>query len=223
MSEIINTYKLDSPLVFSPMDRDEFYREQIEAFKKEGKPTRAVEIIDVLIFNSHGELTVQKRSFNKDHNPGLLDKSIGGHVKNGDAPDFTVMIETIQELQTPSIVLKDQLDFEKTYELLKGYLETIALVQHLSTSIISPIKILNGEKIKIANKAHIYMGVYDGRIRPVDREAKGILFYSIAELKKEMSETPEIFTDDLHVIMSEHEEEIKRFIKYINKQTSDSL
>lgn len=217
MSEIINTYKLDDPFVVVPMERQEFYIEQVEAFKKYGKPTCAVEIVDILIFNSHGELTIQKRSFDKNHNPGLLDKSIGGHMTNGDTPDYTVMVETIQELQTPSIVLKDQSDFEKTYKLLKKYLETIALIRHLSTGLISPVKIINGEKIQIANKAHIYIGVYDGRIRPVDREAKGVLFYSLSELEKEMKETPEIFTDDLHFIMREHEVEIKKFVEYIKK------
>jgi isopentenyldiphosphate isomerase len=217
MSEIINTYKLDNPLVVVPMEREEFYKEQEKIFKKDGKSTRAVEIVDILIFNSHGELTVQKRSFNKNHNAGLLDKSIGGHVQSGDTPDYTVMVETIQELQTPSIVLKNQTDFEKTYKLLERYLETIALIRHLNTSVINPIKILSNEKIRIANKAHVYIGVYDGRIRPVDREAKGILFYSISELKKEMEETPEIFTDDLHCIMREYEKEIKEFVEYTTK------
>ncbi|MCX6757362.1 MAG: NUDIX domain-containing protein [Candidatus Nomurabacteria bacterium] len=217
MSEIINTYSLDNPYNMIPMDRGEFYREQVEIFKKEGKATKAVEIVNILIFNSHGELIIQKRSFNKAHNAGLLDKSVGGHIKNGDTPDYTVMVETIQELQTPSIVLKDQEDFNKTYLLLKDYLETIAIISHLHTGLISPIKIVNNEKIPIANKVHIYMGVYDGRIRPVDREAKGILFYSLAELESEMQKTPEVFTDDLHLIMKQFKDEIKNFVEYITK------
>jgi len=217
MSEIINTYKIDNPLVVIPMGREEFYRQQVEDFKKYGKPTSAVEVVNILIFNSHGELTIQKRSFEKNHNPGLLDKSIGGHMQNGDTPDYTVMVETIQELQTPSIVLKDESDFQKTYKLLKNYLETIALIRHLKTEFVNPTKILDGEKITIANKAHIYMGIYDGRMRPVDREAKGILLYSLSELEKEMNKTPEIFTEDLHLVMRDHKEDIKRFVEYITK------
>ena len=219
MSEIINTYTLDNPLVLIPMDRGEFYKEQIEAFRKHGKPTRAVEIVNILIFNSHGELLVQKRSFDKNHNPGLLDKSVGGHMPNGDTPDYTVMVETIQELQTPSIVLKDEADFQKTYKLLKKYLETISLIRHLYSGVIQPIKIINGEEVRIANNAHMYIGVYDGRIRPVDREAKGVLLYSLAELEKEMNETPEVFTDDLHLIMREHKEDIQKFVQFVTKQS----
>lgn len=107
MSEILNTFLLDDPETPIPMDRDKFYAEQVNIFQKTGKPTRACEIVDVFIFNSHGQLFMQKRSYHKAHNPGILDKSIGGHVRHTDTPDYTVMVETVQELQTPSIVLKN--------------------------------------------------------------------------------------------------------------------
>jgi isopentenyldiphosphate isomerase len=215
MSEISNTYKLDNPSVLVPMGRKDFYTEQVEAFKKSGEPTRSIEIVNILLFNSQGEMIVQKRSSDKNHNPGLLDKSIGGHIQNGDTADYTVIVETIQELQTPSILTKDQPEFEKTYRLLKNYLETIAVIKYLDSFLITPTKIINGEKIKIANQMHLYIGVYDGRIRPADKEAKGVLFYSLADLEKEMKETPDIFTDDIHLIMSKHGDEIKKFTQYI--------
>ncbi len=217
MSESINTFLLENPFEMIPMDRKDFYDEQVAIFKEKGQPTRAVEIINILIFNSHGELTIQKRSFEKAHNPGLLDKSIGGHIQTGDTPDYTVMIETIQELQTPSIVLKDEKDFDKTLDLLKNYLETIAVIRHFQTTLCSPVKIIQGEEIRIANKMHIYLGVYNGRIRPVDREAKGVLFYSLSELETEMKNFPQTFTDDLHVIMKDYKEDIEKFIGNITQ------
>ena len=76
------------------------------------------------------------------------------------------------------------------------------------------MKIINDEKIKIANRAHIFLGVYDGRIRPADQEAKGILFYSLSDLMKEMKENSDLFSDDLRIILREHEEDIKKFIAY---------
>ncbi len=218
MSEIINTFSIDNPFEMVPMDRKDFYDEQIKAFKETGRPTKAVEIVNIFLFNSHGELIVQKRSFDKNHNPGLLDKSIGGHVENGNTPEYTVMVETIQELQTPSIVLNDQNDFDKTIRLLGKYLETVSVICHLKTALYSPIKIINGENINIANKMHIYIGVYDGRIRPVDREAKGVLFYSLEELEKEMNQSPETFTNDLHLIMKEYNKEIHEFVDKIIKK-----
>jgi len=218
MSEIINTYLLSDEDTIKAMDREEFYAEQIAVYKKTGKPTRANEIIDVFIFNSVGEMLVQKRSFNKFHNPGLLDKSIGGHVRYGDTPDYTVMVETVQELQTPSIVLKDLKDFNKTMKLLDEYLGTISIIKHSRTKIYLMEKIVGGEKIKIANKIHAYFGIYDGKIRPVDREAKGILYYNLDELDKEMKQFPDTFTNDMHVLIKAMRSEIKSFLKVVKQK-----
>ena len=38
----------------------------------------------ILVFNSQGELFLQKRSMNKDENPGLWDTSAAGHVDSGE-------------------------------------------------------------------------------------------------------------------------------------------
>jgi len=217
MAEKINTFLLKNPFESISMDRKDFYDEQIKAYKDTGSPTRAVEIVNILLFNSYGEMTIQKRSFDKNHNPGLLDKSIGGHIQLGDTPDYTVMVETIQELQTPSIVLKDEIDFIKTFNLLGKYLDTISVIKYFTTTLYSPIKIINKENIPIANKMHLYFGVYDGRIRPVDRESKGVLFYSLSELKNEMDANPDTFTNDIHYIMKEYKSDIEKFVEIITK------
>lgn len=215
MAEIVNTYLVKNPFELIPMDRDEFYCDQMEVFKKTGEPTRAVEVVNIFIFNTKGELIIQKRSSSKAHNPNLLDKSIGGHVVNGDELDYTVMVETVQELQTPSIVLKNDNDFIKAYAVLSNYLDTIALTKHLATVLLSPIKIINNEEIRISNKMSIYIGVYDGRIRPVDGEAKGILFYTLPDLEQEMKEYPKMFTDDLHVLINDYRDELYKFVEQI--------
>lgn len=212
MSEVLNTYLLSDPETVVPMDRDEFYCEQIEVFKKTGQPTRAVDIVDVFIFNKAKELLVQKRSFDKTHNPGLLDKSIGGHVRYEDTPDYSVMVETVQELQTPSIVLRDKVHFTKTLNLLREYLNTIAVVKHGETKIVTLNKIIGGEELGIANKVHVYLGVYDGRVKPVDREAKGVLWYSLPDLEREMKQFPDMFTHDMHYFMKEYRGHMEEFL-----------
>lgn len=215
--EIINTYLLDDPDTLIPMDRKEFYEEQIEQFQKEGKPTRACDVVNIFIFNSEGELLIQKRSETKNHNPSMFDKTIGGHVVYGDTFDYTVMVETVQEIQTPSIVLKNETDFKKTLLLLSDYTETISIIKHNGTEINCLEKIIKGEKIAIANKVHLYFGLYDGRTRPVDKEAQGVIYYKLENLKKEMKATPDIFTADLHFFIEKYEKEIEAFIKRIKK------
>jgi len=213
MNEILNTYLLDKSDVVVPMDRDEFYKEQIAAFNKTGQPSRAVEIVNVFIFNKSGELLVQKRSYSKSHNAGLLDKSVGGHVRFGDTPDFSVMVETVQELQAPSVVLKDFADFKKAYSLFRGYLSTIAVVQQVATKICILDKVIRGEKVKIANKINLYFGVYGGSVRPADREAKGVILYSLDELEKEMKKIPDAFTPDIHFLYAEFGSEMRKFLQ----------
>lgn len=218
MEDKINTFLLKNPFELVPMDRKAFYEEQVLLNKNGGKPDRAIEVVNIMMFNSYGEMIIQKRSFDKNHNPGLLDKSIGGHVQFGDTPDYTAMVETIQELQTPSIVLKNENDFIKTFHLLNKYLETISVIRYFTTTLYIPIKIINKEEVPIANKMHLYLGIYDGRIRPVDRESKGVLFYSLSELRNEMEKSPDTFTNDMHTIMKEYKEDIEKFVEMITKK-----
>ncbi len=215
MSEIINTYLLDDFETSLPMNRDAFYVEQIRSFEKSGKPSRAADIIAIFIFNRAGELLIQKRSYTKNHNPGLLDKSIGGHIRYGDTPDFTVMVEAVQELQTPSIVLKDIADFDKALQLLREYLHTIAVVYHVKTKLFTFEQIIQKEKIIVANKVHMYFGIYDGSIRPVDGEAKGVLWYSLPELAQEMDTVPQTFSHAMHVYMNELHGEMEKFLAFV--------
>lgn len=212
MKELISTFLLDDPENSLPMDRQEFYQEQIAAYKKTGKPTRACELVIVFLFNLHQDLLIQKRSFSKGHNPGLLDKSIGGHIRYGDSPEYTVMLETIQELQTPSVVLRDMVDFKKTLKLLTDYLSTVALLKYSGCQIYFFDKIINNERIQIANKTHAYLGIYEGRVRPVDREAQGVLFYSFDELTSELAKSPQNFTSELPVYVNKLQSEIEIFL-----------
>ena len=69
MSEIVKTYMLDNPSVMIPMERAAFYKEQIKQYALHGKPSRAVEVINIFLFNEKKQLLVQKRSQTKAHNP----------------------------------------------------------------------------------------------------------------------------------------------------------
>jgi isopentenyldiphosphate isomerase len=200
------------------MDRDEFYAEQIVVAQNGGHPTRAVDIVSIFLFNLEGEMLIQKRSFDKAHNAGLLDKSIGGHMRLGDTADYTVMVETVQELQTPSIVLKDDEDFQKTFALLHEHLSTVAIIKHMQTELYSFTRIIKEKPIEIISRAHVYFGAYNGRVRPVDREAKGILWYSLSEMDKEMEVSPQTFTSDLHVLLKALRGDMEAFVGLIKEK-----
>lgn len=212
MSETITTYKLKDPETALPMDRAEFYLKQVEQFEKNKKSDAAVGIVNIFIFDEKGEIFVQKRSDKKAHNAGMLDKSIGGHITFGDGSDFTVMVETVQELQVPSITLRTQEDFLKAYVLLRNYLNTVAILKHIDTCIYKLNKKIKGKQIPVFNKVHLYFGIYSGSVKTVDREAKGVLLYSLEDLEKEIMEFPEMFTDDLKFFITRYRPQIVEFI-----------
>ncbi|EKD30200.1 MAG: hypothetical protein ACD_78C00121G0002 [uncultured bacterium (gcode 4)] len=217
MSELVNVFSLDTPDVILPTERKSFYQEQTEIFKKTGKPTKAVNVVNIFLFNEAWQLILQKRANNKAHNPDLIDKSVGWHIVYGDSPNFTVMLETVQELQVPSIVLNNDEDFNKTYALLKSYVATTAVVKHFATELVSLTKIINDEHIAIGNKTYLYVWIYEGSLRNVDREAKWVLFYSLPELEYELGKFPDIFTYDLQFYFAKYKEYFLNFIKEVQE------
>lgn len=215
MSETVATYDIKNPDKVIPMDRAEFYRQQIENYEKGIEPTRAVGVVNVFVFDSVGELFIQKRSNTKAHNAGLFDKSMGGHIRFGDNSDYTVMVETIQELQVPSIVLRTHEDFSKTHDLLSSYLSTVSIIEQIDSQIYSLPKTIKGSKIPILNKVHLYFGVYDGAVSTVDREAKGVVLYSLDDIKGDIKKSPDLFTYDLAFLIKKYHSQIEKFIKII--------
>lgn len=54
--------------------------------------------VHVLVFNSRGEVFLQKRSMKKDRQPGLWDTSASGHVDSGEDYDACAVRELREEL-----------------------------------------------------------------------------------------------------------------------------
>jgi len=74
---------------------------------------------------------------------------------------------------------------------------------------------VQGRDVLVLNKVHLYFGVYSGAVKTVDKEAKGVLLYSLEELEKEMIEFPTIFTDDLRFLIKQYRPQIVDFIKSV--------
>ena len=54
--------------------------------------------VHVLVFNSHGEVFLQKRSMKKDRQPGLWDSSASGHLNSGEDYDSCAIRELEEEI-----------------------------------------------------------------------------------------------------------------------------
>ena len=54
--------------------------------------------VHVLVFNSRGEVFLQKRSMKKDNNPGVWDSSASGHLDRGEDYDACAVRELREEI-----------------------------------------------------------------------------------------------------------------------------
>jgi len=65
--------------------------------------------VHILVFNSRGELFIQKRSMSKDNAPGLWDSSAAGHVNSGEDYHDCAIRELGEELGIKINTLLEQL------------------------------------------------------------------------------------------------------------------
>jgi isopentenyldiphosphate isomerase len=63
-----------------------------------GKSKLLHPVVHMHLFNSKGELFLQKRAITKDLLPGYWDTSVGGHVSPGESPEEALKRETFEEL-----------------------------------------------------------------------------------------------------------------------------
>ena len=214
MPETVRTYLLSNPYSVQEMDRDEFYDEQILVWKKDEKPTRAVETVAIFLFNEEGKLLIQKRSRSKRHNPKAFDKSVGGHMVSGNSLIESAFFELIQEMHVPSTVHVEERAFKKYLKELTGIdgaLKHVAVVKFIDTGLHLLGRVIDGERYVIANKVNLFFGFYDGGVYPSDKESTGYAWTTLAELADDMSESSG-FTEDLAYFIKTYEKQIQEFL-----------
>ena len=72
-----------------------------EAYRKvchDGKSMLLHPVVHIHLFNSKGELFLQKRAMSKDIQPGKWDTSVGGHIGPEESVDEALARETFEEL-----------------------------------------------------------------------------------------------------------------------------
>ncbi|MFH1789932.1 MAG: NUDIX domain-containing protein [bacterium] len=203
MSEKLEIYDLNSDLI-TIEDRKKFYSEIKTEFKKTGKITKKIKSIRLLLMNSSGRIYLQKRSKIKTENAGKYDKTVGGHVSAGDSFNMTVIRECAEELGFPATVLEPE-EFEKATKVTN--LDIIGLfkkIEYLPNFLSKRTSNDNSEFIQ-PHMTSIYFGYYDGPIKFVDGESSGIEVFSLEELKENIKENPNKFTEDIKFMVKKYE------------------
>jgi isopentenyldiphosphate isomerase len=70
----------------------------------DGKSMLLHPVVHLHLFNTRGELFLQKRAKTKDIQPGKWDTSVGGHISPGETPDMALIREAGEELGLNSFV-----------------------------------------------------------------------------------------------------------------------
>ena len=134
----------------------------------------------------------------------MHDKTVGGHIPKGCTWKMGVIRECSEELGFPAAVLSPE-EFDEAVRSID--LNVIGLFKKIDY-------ISNFESMRLTKKggkfiqpfmSAFYMGYYDGSIRFADGEASGIEVFSLEELKDDIKNNPNGFTEDIKFMIKEYE------------------
>ena len=207
MSEKLEVYDLENKLIRLE-DRNKFYSDIENEWKVDKKVSKKVKSIRVLLMNSKGRVYLQKRSKFKEVNPGMYDKTIGGHVPAGHSWDMTLIRECAEELGFPASVVSDE-EFDETIKItdlsIVGVFKKIDYIDNFESTRTAR----GGYEMVQPWITTIYAGYYDGGIRFVDGESSGIEVFSLEELNEEIKSNPDKFTEDIKFMIEKYKEYFK--------------
>lgn len=154
---------IEKVILVDELDNEVGLMEKLEAHQK-GLLHRA---FSVLLFNSKGEILLQKRAKGKYHSGGLWTNTCCSHPLPGEDNQQATRRKLKQEMG---------IDFEPTFAykfIYKAYLDQ-NLIEHECD--------------------HIFTGVFDGTPQPNPEEVEDWRYVSMKDLKEEIKNSPEQFT-----------------------------
>src|SRR3989338_3916849 len=198
MLELLEVHDLNNNLI-GIKDRKEFYEEVHKEYAATGKISHKVKSVRVLVMSSEGRIYLQKRSTTKVDNAGLYDKTVCGHISQGESPTIAVIRECAEELGFPAVVLSPE-EFETSIHSTD--LSVIGILRQMEEdrNFLSVRKTKQGDFIQ-PFISYFYIGYYDGSIKFKDGESSGIETFSIKELENELTDNANKFTQDIHFMI----------------------
>ena len=136
----------------------------------------------IFIFNSKGEMLLQKRASSKYHSPGLWTNTTCSHPRPGESV-----------LEAAHRRLREEMGFDTELE------EIFSLVYKAEFD--------NG--LTEFEYDHVLIGYYDGEVKPDPKEAEDWKWVKPEEIEKELEEKPEKFTVWFRIIFPKLMEKLR--------------
>ncbi|MDP2090169.1 MAG: NUDIX hydrolase [Candidatus Gracilibacteria bacterium] len=198
--EMIDVYDLEGNFV-RIQNRKEFNNEIKEDYQLTGEVKYTVRSVGALLLNSEEDFLLVQRG-NTFDSPGLIDKTIGGHVSSGESYDSTVVRELEEEIGVEGVVAKNSDEFK---ELLKTLDTTKIAVLLLLDNKNILVNVEGDKQYKRSFDAGIYMGVYNGEINNFpDGSAKSSVNIPSNVLLEEIEKNKEKFTNSLPTLIKDY-------------------
>ena len=145
--------------------------EKLKAHQNGGKLHRA---FSILVFNSKGELLIQRRAFTKYHCPGIWANTCCSHPRPNEETERAAHRR-----------LKEECGFDT--ELKEKF------------SFIYEAHFDNGLTEKELD--HVFIGYYDGEVNPNPEEIDEMKWIGMEELKKDVKENPDKYAPWFKIIL----------------------
>jgi isopentenyldiphosphate isomerase len=205
--EIITLYLKEAPETPLPCNRVEYYDNDFTTYK-EHHPA----LIDVFLFNTHGDVLLQKRARNKRNNPGKLHTTVGGHITWGDSAPFSVVHECLEELGAPALVFSKE-EYASALNRLRPFTHKVALLYEEGVLFRNYANDPIESRRDLKDRMWLYFGLYDGPIETPDRTSAEYEWIDLDTLEKELQIHPTQFTDGLKIYMETFGSEMREFIR----------
>ncbi|MBT4651391.1 NUDIX domain-containing protein [Candidatus Woesearchaeota archaeon] len=207
MKELLEVYDLKGKLL-RVEERSKYYDQIKKEFAKKGKISTQVKRALLILMNSKGRLVIQKRNKWKHENPGLFDKTIGGHVQKGDTFNLTIVKECAEELGFPVSILSPK-EFNRAIKNTDLRIVGIFKKIDLTNNFQSIRRTKEGDSFIQPYISAVYVGYYNGPIQFIDGESSGIELFSLEELEEDIKNNPDKFTEDIKFMVKKYEKYLK--------------
>lgn len=210
-SERLALFDREGNQLSQPITRHEFEAHQRQYGRK---ATQIAFVVHILICDLNGRILIQRRSLSKSENPGLWDKSVGGHVKWSESAESAAKREVSEELgfDVKDISLVDhnsffskirsadlgraiilrQIDYIENFESLR------CLKNGDTYTSVANVAVFNGVTLKTLSD-----------IKPPKREIEDLDFAPLSKLLYQVELNYPTFTSDLRFLLTAY----RRFLE----------